>query len=201
MSLTAEKTLPYPDVIPYDKQSIPVPGTKRPGQTGKLKHVELSASLNTFSLHSPLSEWYDSLCKVPTAFDASIGIWGLTDLNTPNALRTLDEIFETGLKAGKDREFLGHRPIISTSPLKFANNFLWQTYSQVDVRRRHVGSALASLFQKGELGGGEYETVGIWSANRPGELMRLVLNLGVLSTRHQSGKLWMSLSSLMTRYQ
>lgn len=50
MSLTAEKALPYPDVIPYDKQSIPIPGTKRPGQTGKLKHVELSAQLNTFCI-------------------------------------------------------------------------------------------------------------------------------------------------------
>ncbi|KAF9458659.1 hypothetical protein BDZ94DRAFT_1270171 [Collybia nuda] len=133
MSLTAEKALPYPEVIPYDKQSIPVPGTKRPGQTAHYQN----------------------------------GIWGLTDLNTPNVLRTLDEIFESGLKAGKDREFLGHRPIISTSPLQFANKFLWQTYGQVDIRRRHVGSALVSMFQRGELGGGEYDTVGIWSANRP----------------------------------
>lgn len=119
---------------------------------------------------SPLPEWYVSLCQLATYFHASIGIWGLTDLNTPNTLRTLDEIFDTGLKAGKDREFLGERKVISTNPLKFSNKFDWQTYGEVDIRRRHVGSALVSLFQKGDLGGGEFETVGIWSANRPGEL-------------------------------
>lgn len=69
---------------------------------------------------------------------------------------------------GKDRKFLGYRPKISVNPLKFANHYVWETYGDVDLRRRHVGSALTALFKSGELGGGEYETVGIWSANRPG---------------------------------
>jgi hypothetical protein len=43
MGLTPEKAVPYPEVIPYDKQSVPVPGTKRPGQTGTLDFV---SSLN-----------------------------------------------------------------------------------------------------------------------------------------------------------
>ena len=34
MVLNAEKTIPLPPVIPYDKQSVEVPGTRRPGQTG-----------------------------------------------------------------------------------------------------------------------------------------------------------------------
>ncbi|KAG6854926.1 hypothetical protein C0991_009749 [Blastosporella zonata] len=128
MPLATSRAIPWPDNLPYDKQSVAVPGTKRPGQTG---------------------------------------IWGLTGLDTPNALKTLDEIFESGLSVGKDQAFLGRRPIISTTPLKFANQYVWETYGDVDLRRRHLGSALESLFKKGELGGGEFKTVGIWSANRP----------------------------------
>lgn len=96
------------------------------------------------------------------------GIWGLLDENTPNCLLTLDQIFEDGLKVGRERQFLGYRPIISTNPLKFADRYEWLTWGEVDNKRRYIGSALQSLFQKREVGGGEYETVGIWSANRPG---------------------------------
>lgn len=97
----------------------------------------------------------------------------MIDEHTPNSLVTLDQIFEDGLKVGKDRPFLGRRPLISTNPLKFANHYVWETYGEIDLRRRAVGSALHALFKSGELGGGEYETVGIWSANRPGEGMKL----------------------------
>lgn len=83
-------------------------------------------------------------------------------------------MFASGLKVGKDRPFLGHRPITSTSPLQFAKQFVWQTYGEVDLRRRYVGSALSSMFRSGELGGGEYETVGIWSPNRPGEVQSIL---------------------------
>lgn len=34
MPLIADKIVPWPQVKPYDKQSVPVPGTKRPGQSG-----------------------------------------------------------------------------------------------------------------------------------------------------------------------
>ncbi|KAH0584041.1 hypothetical protein H2248_009615 [Termitomyces sp. 'cryptogamus'] len=133
MPLATFRAIPWPETLPYDKQSVPVPGTKRPGQTAHYRN----------------------------------GIWGLTDINTPNVLKTLDEVFESGLSVGKDQPFLGHRPIISTKPLKFASQYTWETYGNVDLRRRNVGSALASLFATGELGGGELNTVGIWSANRP----------------------------------
>ena len=36
MPLNTERVVPYPGPIPYDKQSVAVPGTKRPGQTGQL---------------------------------------------------------------------------------------------------------------------------------------------------------------------
>ena len=81
---------------------------------------------------------------------------------------TLDDIFDSGVKGGENRPFLGHRPILSTNPLKHANHFVWQSYGDVDIRRRHVGSALTSMFKDGTLGGGDYDTVGLWSMNRPG---------------------------------
>ena len=72
------------------------------------------------------------------------------------------------MRIGKDAPFLGEREIISRNPLKYAPVYTWITYGQADTRRRHIGSALHSLFQKVELGAGEYPTVGIWSQNRPG---------------------------------
>lgn len=80
----------------------------------------------------------------------------------------MDQIFEDGLKVGRERDFLGHRPVVSKDPLKLANHYEWITWGEVDDRRRYIGSALHSLFNKGEVGGGEYDTVGIWSVNRPG---------------------------------
>ncbi|TEB35960.1 long-chain-fatty-acid-CoA ligase [Coprinellus micaceus] len=120
MVLNDSKTHAWPAVKPYDKQGVPVPGTKRPGQSG---------------------------------------IWGLIDENTPGALATLDKIWFEGLKLGANRDFLGWRPVISNSPLKFAPTYSWLTYGQVDQRRQYIGSALHSLFQQGTLGGGEFETV------------------------------------------
>ena len=95
-------------------------------------------------------------------------IWGLFDENTPGAPTTLDQVFADGMKAGKDAPFLGERQIVSKNPLKFSPSYTWITYGQADMRRRFIGSALHSLFQKGELGGGDYQAVGIWFQNRPG---------------------------------
>ncbi len=101
-----------------------------------------------------------------------LAVFGYTDSNTPGSFQTVDEIFLTGIKGGRDRRMLGHRPLLSTSPLKFANYYVWQTYGEVDLRRRWIGSALAKLFASGQLGGGEFETVGVWSQNRPGTRAR-----------------------------
>ncbi|PFH50070.1 hypothetical protein AMATHDRAFT_61830 [Amanita thiersii Skay4041] len=133
MTLNSEIVVPWPPVLPYDKQSVQVPGTKRPGQTAHYRNA----------------------------------IFGLLTLHTPNSLKTLDQVFQSGLKTGSNRPFLGHRPVVSKNPLKFANKYVWETYGQVDARRRHVGSALYAMFKSGQVGGGEYETVGIWSQNRP----------------------------------
>ncbi|KAJ6488597.1 hypothetical protein C8R47DRAFT_1126207 [Mycena vitilis] len=130
--LAEDALLPLPAQLPYDRQSVPVAGTKRPGQTAHYIN----------------------------------GLWGFLD-PTKYAIQTLPDIFLSGLAKGKDRPFLGHRPIVSKQPLKFANHFEWQTYGQVDVRRRNIGSALVHLFKTGVLGGGDLETAGIWSINRP----------------------------------
>ncbi|KAH9180313.1 acetyl-CoA synthetase-like protein [Lactarius sanguifluus] len=112
----------------HKRQSLEVPGTKRPGQTA---------------------------------------IFGYVDLNTPGALTTLPEIFDAGYALSKDLTFLGHRPVVSKSPLKYADHYVWQTYAQVDDRRRNLGSAIHTLFENGTVGGGELPTVGLWSPNRP----------------------------------
>lgn len=96
--------------------------------------------------------------------DTVSAVYGLVDVQ---ALPTLPDVFDNGYKFNPDARLLGHRPIVSTSPLKFGP-YVWQTYKQVDVRRRCIGSALHSLFLRGELKGEDLETVGIWSQNRPG---------------------------------
>jgi long-chain acyl-CoA synthetase len=89
---------------------------------------------------------------------------------TPGALLDTAHIFNLGLARSKDKPFLGRRPVISTNPLKFANHYEWQTYGEVDVRRRAIGSALRNMFASGFLKADQLETVGIWSMNRPGVL-------------------------------
>ncbi|KAK7023957.1 peroxisomal long chain acyl-CoA synthetase 7 [Favolaschia claudopus] len=129
--LAGDSIQPYPEQLP-EKHSVPVPGTKRPGQTAHYIH----------------------------------GIWGFLD-PTKHSIRVVPDIFTSGIAKGRDRPFLGHRPVVSKQPLKFANHYEWQTYGQVDIRRRNIGSALTHLFNTGAVGGGDLPTVGLWSINRP----------------------------------
>ncbi|KAF8558453.1 long-chain-fatty-acid-CoA ligase [Imleria badia] len=122
----------YPEKIDYTTQSVPVPGTKRPGQTAHYRNA----------------------------------LFGFIDANAPGIPKTLPEIFDNGYQRNPDAKLLGHRPVISTQPLKFGP-YVWQTYKQVDVRRRKIGSALHELFKSGVLKAEAMETVGIWSQNRP----------------------------------
>ncbi|KAI6019689.1 long-chain-fatty-acid-CoA ligase [Pisolithus orientalis] len=85
--------------------------------------------------------------------------YGLLDPDSPNYPKTLQDIFNNGYSFNPDAKLLGHRPVISRSPLKFG------PYST--VRRRRIGSALHRLFATGELKAADMETVGIWSRNRP----------------------------------
>ncbi|KAI0256465.1 long-chain-fatty-acid-CoA ligase [Lactifluus subvellereus] len=105
-------------------------------------------------------------------------IFGYVDLNTPGSLTTLPEVFDAGYALSKDSTFLGYRPVASKSPLRYADHYVWQTYAEVNERRRNLGSAVHSLFESGTVGGGgEYPTVGLWSPNRPEwVLIELALN-------------------------
>ncbi|KAF8516910.1 acetyl-CoA synthetase-like protein [Hysterangium stoloniferum] len=135
MALTeGPRLILYPEDFDYSKQSIELPGTKKPGQTGIYRNAAWPELLN-----------YDS----------------------EQGKRSLYEVFQAGLEHSTNEPCLGHRPIISTNPLKFAPKYSWETYSQVDERRRNVGSALELLWQQKRAGGGDLPTVGIWSQNRP----------------------------------
>ncbi|KAI0755282.1 long-chain-fatty-acid-CoA ligase [Daedaleopsis nitida] len=92
-------------------------------------------------------------------------------LDTPGAFTNLIEVFDEGLRRSKGGRFLGHRPMLSKKPPTWANYHVWQTWPEVDARRRAVGSALHRLFRTKELGGGTLETVGIWSKNCPNWLL------------------------------
>ncbi|KAG8887969.1 hypothetical protein FRB98_008642 [Tulasnella sp. 332] len=82
--------------------------------------------------------------------------------------RVLPELFESGLSRGLDRPFLGSRSVVSEVPLVFGREYIWQTYGEVDKRRRAIGSAIEYKFNSGMYAqGGEFETVGIWSINTP----------------------------------
>ncbi|GJJ14819.1 hypothetical protein Clacol_009087 [Clathrus columnatus] len=87
---------------------------------------------------------------------------------SPLARKNLLEVFQSGLNVSPNGKCLGHRPIISVTPqVTYAPYFIWQTYREVDTRRRNVGSAFHFLRTHGRVGGGQLSTVGIWSYNRP----------------------------------
>jgi long-chain acyl-CoA synthetase len=139
--------------INYKRQSVAVPGTKRPGQSGTRMVSDCPrVSLTSTGMKAHYQNEY----------------FGLVTPQTPNSLRTLTEVFDIGLALSRDRKFLGYRPKVSINPDQYAASYSWETYGQIDIRRRAVGSALKALFNSGALGGGETNTVGTWSQNRPG---------------------------------
>ena len=74
-------------------------------------------------------------------------------------------IIQPGLGTSKGR--WGRTGTITEKPLTYANHHVWQSWPEVDARRRAVGSAIHKLFQTKELGGYQLDTVGIWSKNCP----------------------------------
>ncbi|KAG9032336.1 hypothetical protein FRB95_001589 [Tulasnella sp. JGI-2019a] len=81
---------------------------------------------------------------------------------------TLTDLFESGLSQAADRPCLGHREVVSVEPLKYAPEYTWQTYTEVDRRRRAVGSGIHNMFESGRIPAGQdFQGVGIWAVNRP----------------------------------
>ncbi|KAG8873474.1 hypothetical protein FRB97_006723 [Tulasnella sp. 331] len=94
---------------------------------------------------------------------------------------TLPDLFESGLSQSADRPCLGHREVVSVEPLKYADEYSWQTYTEVDVRRKAVGSGIHNLFQSGRLPPGQdFQGVGIWAVNRPGRQTAAPLGIELL---------------------
>ena len=170
MPLANSKLVPWPENKSYDKQAIPVPGTKRPGQSRTLLTSGTYYLLLTNSLMQIIIKTvFTSALQLTRVIRLSeTGVWGLVDEKTPNSLTTLDQLFNDSLQTRLDSPCLGRRQIISTNPLKFAPTYTWLTYGDVDLKRRYIGSALQSLFQQGVIGGGQLQTVGIWAPNCPG---------------------------------
>lgn len=94
-----------------------------------------------------------------------------TSLKDPNSFQTTVEVFEQGLQtSGEGAQCVGYRPKVSSEPLKFADHFVWQTYGEVDTRRKNLGSAIQGLFDSGDATATDgLETIALWSMNIPGE--------------------------------
>lgn len=133
--------------------------------------------------YSTLSQWYVTRIRAAIVYANQLCAeqFGMIDHTYPNVFKDLLDIFETGLAINPDAELLGYRPQVSASPPKFADHYVWQTYAQVDVKRRAVGSALHAWFKDGSLGGHELDTVGIWSINRPGASIHTNFQVHVLT--------------------
>lgn len=92
---------------------------------------------------------------------------------------------------------MGRRSVVSVNPLKFAPTYTWFTYGEVDIKRRHIGSAIHSLFNQGILGGGEFQTVGIWAPNCPGMYLCTILRIALINTRVE----WQIVDIALQTYQ
>lgn len=100
-------------------------------------------------------------------------------LDDGRTFTNLTQLFDRGLKvAGPNAPYIGYRPTVSTNPLKFADRFVWSTWGDVAKRRLDVGSGIENLFRSGDaLEANGLGTVGLWSANTPGEsLFRMFHN-------------------------
>ncbi|CDO70862.1 hypothetical protein BN946_scf184801.g55 [Trametes cinnabarina] len=144
----------------YNKQTVAVPGTERPGQTGKyLANLVTSAERNTESC----------VRVILMAVKQSTVIFDLITLDSPGVFSNLLEVWDEGYRRSKGGPFLAHRPVISKKPLQFANYYVWQSWPEVAARRSAIGSAVHRMFLDGQLGGRDMDTVGIWSKNCPSE--------------------------------
>ncbi|QRV75225.1 AMP binding enzyme [Ceratobasidium sp. AG-Ba] len=132
--------LPYPRPIDYSRQAVEAPGTRKEGQTG---HYRNAIWPDLITLDSPQPHV------------------------KPKPIRNLVDVFDSGVYKSRNEPFTGVRPVLPDGTL--AKHFVWSTYTEIDVRRQRVGSALEVYRRNGELWktSEELQTVGIWSGNRP----------------------------------
>ncbi len=158
----------FPPKLDYQKQCVEVPGTKKPGQTGKVLSTCQGHPMLTYSLQLTTETVRTNLrSSVTYAQIRTLGAFPFITLDSPEALKTLHDVFDSGMSRGANGDCLGHRPVISTNPLKFGEQFVWQSWGTIDARKRALGSGLLKLFEDGVIGGGDHRTVGVWSKNCP----------------------------------
>jgi hypothetical protein len=123
------------------------------------------------AVRAPISEIRILPCFYPLIRSPSPAFLRQTSLQDPHCFQTTIEVFEQGLQtAGENTDCIGYRPKVSDEPLQFADHFVWQTYGEVDIRRKNLGSAIQGLFNSGDAPAvGGLETVALWSMNIPGE--------------------------------
>ncbi|KAJ3013260.1 hypothetical protein NUW54_g1642 [Trametes sanguinea] len=171
------KINPLPILLPpnadYTKQTIALPGTERPGQTREY-HVATDRSLAAMSLSKHgltppctldpnMQRSIDTVrhavalardsCRLKPYRDAAQ--FELVTLDTPGVFTNLLEVWDEGFRRSKGGPFLAHRPVLSKKPLKLANHYEWQTWTEVDARRRAIGSAVHRMQRNTPLHGHE----------------------------------------------
>ena len=106
--------------------------------------------------------------KAPLTLSA--GAFPFLTLSSPDAFVNLVEFFDSGRKTVPgSAPLLGRRPLLSTSPLTYANHYEWISWETADIRRQYIGSGLQQLFASGVVGGGPMRSFGIYSGNCPGK--------------------------------
>ncbi|KAG8848283.1 hypothetical protein FRB96_001256 [Tulasnella sp. 330] len=174
--------VPSPSAQELTMQSVEVPNTQAPGQTGRQQGIlymtllDLKLYIYLFSSQRTLPQSYvkglKTLGRAAFADHNLILDWTATwdDLQGKLGRATLPELFESGLAQAADRPCLGHRELISTGsePAEWAPEYIWETYTEINIRRKAVGSAIEGLFRSGVCPAGtDFEGVGIWAINRP----------------------------------
>ncbi|GJJ09089.1 hypothetical protein Clacol_003311 [Clathrus columnatus] len=139
----------FPSPLLYTRQTVEVEPSKKDNET---------AQSGFYDLHSPLarrnvSQLFQSGYQLPKSivhpqFKSGFKRSNYAYINSdPHfALHPADE--DSGSKP-----CLGHRPLLSLNPLKYASEYVWMTYEDVDRRRRELGSAFKWFFRKLESDG------------------------------------------------
>ncbi|KAI9053905.1 hypothetical protein LZ554_002850 [Drepanopeziza brunnea f. sp. 'monogermtubi'] len=78
---------------------------------------------------------------------------------------TAHEIFEASVKKYANARCLGHRPYDPVTK-QYANNFVWNTYAELALRRKNFGAGVVELHKQAGVTEEKYG-VGLWCQNRP----------------------------------
>ncbi|RUS20683.1 hypothetical protein BC937DRAFT_94616 [Endogone sp. FLAS-F59071] len=148
--------------VNLEKQTVEVPGTRKPGQTGIYRHPLYADKLVTYT-NPKITTLYENFQYGEVSF--KIRIKSIMIFQSASLNQILNN-YTSGLKVSKDRPFLGTRSIDPKTGKRGA--YVWQTYRQVSYRVNNFGSGLVHLAKTiAGLSKLEQFPVGLWSTNRP----------------------------------